>query len=153
MTSLLQLRQVTHFYGNVCALRDVNLEIEPGAIGLIGQNGAGKSTMMQILLGLIRPTQGTAPVLGHDVRTAGIRLRGRVGFMPERDSILPGLNGIEVTRQLHATQPRTAVVALSMHVDERFVGEMLRAGAVGYLCKKSDAEEVLAAIRARLEAE
>ncbi|MCA9145738.1 MAG: ABC transporter ATP-binding protein [Planctomycetaceae bacterium] len=95
MTSLLQLRQVTHFYGNVCALRDVNLEIEPGAIGLIGQNGAGKSTMMQILLGLIRPTQGTATVLGHDVRTAGIRLRGRVGFMPERDSILPGLNGIE----------------------------------------------------------
>ncbi|MEO8496215.1 MAG: ABC transporter ATP-binding protein [Planctomycetota bacterium] len=95
MTSLLDLRQVTHFYGNVCALRDVDLQIEPGAIGLVGQNGAGKSTMMQILLGLIRPTRGSATVLGHDVRRAGIRLRGRVGFMPERDAVVRGLSGIE----------------------------------------------------------
>lgn len=76
-------------------MRDVDLAIEPGAIGLVGQNGAGKSTMMQILLGLIQPTHGTATVLGHDVRSSGIRLRGQVGFMPERDSIVPGLNGIE----------------------------------------------------------
>jgi len=95
MTALLHLDQVTHFYADVCALRDVELAIEPGAIGLVGQNGAGKSTMMQILLGLIRPTAGTASVLGHDVRTAGIRLRGRVGYMPERASVIPGLNGIE----------------------------------------------------------
>lgn len=95
MTPLLQLRQVTHFYGDNCALNEVNLTIEPGAVGLVGQNGAGKSTMMQILLGLIRPTRGAATVLGHDVRAAGIRLRGRVGFMPERESIVPGLNGIE----------------------------------------------------------
>jgi ABC-2 type transport system ATP-binding protein len=95
MTSLLNLRQVTHFYGDHCALRDVNLTLEPGAIGLVGQNGAGKSTMMQILLGLIRPTRGTATVLGSDVREAGIRLRGRVGFMPEREATVPGLNGIE----------------------------------------------------------
>lgn len=95
MTSLLHLNQVTHFYGDNCALRDIDLSIEPGAIGLVGQNGAGKSTMMQILLGLIRPTHGSATVLGHDVRAAGIRLRGRVGFMPERESIVPGLNGIE----------------------------------------------------------
>lgn len=95
MVPLLQLRHVTHFYGKSCALRGVNFAIEPGAIGLVGQNGAGKSTLMQILLGLIRPSYGTAIVLGHDVRSAGIRLRGRVGFMPERDSIVPGLNGIE----------------------------------------------------------
>lgn len=95
MTPLLHLRRVSHFYGDNCALREVDLAIEPGAIGLVGQNGAGKSTMMQILLGLIRPTRGTATVLGHDVRAAGIRLRGRVGFMPERESIVPGLNGIE----------------------------------------------------------
>jgi len=95
MTSLLHLQQVTHCYGSVCALRDVDLEIEPGAIGLVGQNGAGKSTMIQILLGLIRPTHGTATVLDHDVRSMGIRLRGRVGYMPERASIVSGLSGIE----------------------------------------------------------
>jgi ABC-2 type transport system ATP-binding protein len=95
MPPLFQLQKVTHFYGKVCALRDVDLSVNPGAIGLVGQNGAGKSTMMQILLGLIRPTSGSAVVMGHDVRTAGLLLRGRVGFMPERDSIVSGLNGIE----------------------------------------------------------
>jgi len=95
MTALFQLVDVTHYYGRVCALRDVSLAVEPGAIGLIGQNGAGKSTLIQILLGLIRPTRGSAHVLGEDLRTAGIRLRGRVGYMPERDAMVPGLNGIE----------------------------------------------------------
>jgi ABC-2 type transport system ATP-binding protein len=73
----------------------VSLVVEPGAIGLVGQNGAGKSTFMQILLGLIRPSHGTARVLGHDVRASGIQLRGRIGYMPERDAVVSGLNGIE----------------------------------------------------------
>lgn len=92
---LLHLQGVTHFYGSHCALSEISLELEPGAIGLVGQNGAGKSTMMQILLGLIHPTRGAATVMGHDVRTAGVVLRGNVGFMPERNSVVPGLNGIE----------------------------------------------------------
>ncbi len=92
---LVQLKNLTHYYGKHRALDDVSLDIEPGAIGLIGQNGAGKSTLMQILLGLIRPTKGEASVLGMDVRKAGRVLRGRVGFMPERDALIPGLNGIE----------------------------------------------------------
>jgi ABC-2 type transport system ATP-binding protein len=95
MTLLFELRQVTHYFGNVRALNSVDLAIAPGAIGLVGRNGAGKSTMMQILLGLIRPTQGSAQVLGVDVRSSGIELRGRIGFMPERNSVIPGLNGIE----------------------------------------------------------
>jgi len=95
MTSLFQLTDVTHFYGRVCALREVSLAVEAGAIGLVGQNGAGKSTLMQILLGLIRPSQGTAQVLAQDVRASGIQLRGRIGYMPERDAMVPGLNGIE----------------------------------------------------------
>jgi ABC-2 type transport system ATP-binding protein len=95
MSLLLELRGVSHYYGHVCALSDVDLAIEPGAIGLVGQNGAGKSTLLQILLGLIRHTSGTAMVLGRDVRTAGLELRGRVGYMPERNALIPGLNGIE----------------------------------------------------------
>lgn len=95
MSVLFELRQVSHLYGSVCALRDVDLVVEPGAIGLVGQNGAGKSTLMQILLGLIRQSQGSAVVLGHDVRAAGLSLRGRVGYMPERNALIPGLNGIE----------------------------------------------------------
>jgi len=92
---LFELIAVTHDYGRVRALSDVSLAVEAGAIGLVGQNGAGKSTLLQILLGLIRPTQGVARVLGLDVRTAGVRVRGRVGYMPERGSLVPGLRGVE----------------------------------------------------------
>ncbi len=92
---LFELIDVTHDYGRVRALRGVSLAVEAGAIGLVGQNGAGKSTLLQILLGLIRPTQGVARVLGFDVRTAGVRVRGRVGYMPERGSLVPGLRGVE----------------------------------------------------------
>ena len=95
MSLLIELRQVTHFYGQVRALCNVDLAVEHGAIGLVGQNGAGKSTLLQILLGLIRQTQGSAVVLGHEVRSAGLQLRGRVGYMPERSALIPGLNGIE----------------------------------------------------------
>ncbi len=95
MTALLTLHELTHDYGKARALHGISLTIEPGAIGLVGQNGAGKSTMMQILLGLIRPTHGSATVLGHDVRTSGVHLRGRVGFMPDRESVVAGLKGVE----------------------------------------------------------
>lgn len=95
MSPLIELRHVTHCYGKVRALCDVDLTVEPGTIGLVGQNGAGKSTLLQILLGLIRPTQGLAVVLGHEVRTAGLQLRGQVAYMPERSVLIPGLNGIE----------------------------------------------------------
>jgi len=95
MTLLMDLTGITHWYGHVRALHDLTIRTDPGAIGLVGQNGAGKSTLMQILLGLIRPTQGTARVLGYDVRTSGVALRSRIGFMPERNALVPGLNGIE----------------------------------------------------------
>jgi ABC-2 type transport system ATP-binding protein len=93
--SLFELIDVTHYYGSVCALRDVSLSADSGAIGLVGQNGAGKSTLLQILLGTLAPSTGTARVLGHDVRRAGLLLRGVVGYMPERDAFVPGLRGIE----------------------------------------------------------
>ncbi len=93
---LFELEQVTHFYGRLCALRGVSARVEPGAIGLVGQNGAGKSTILKILLGLIRPTSGGGQVLGHDVRGGKPALRGRVGYMPEADVQVPGLRGVEM---------------------------------------------------------
>jgi ABC-2 type transport system ATP-binding protein len=93
--SLFELEQVTHFYGKLRALCEVSLSVQPGATGLVGQNGAGKSTMLKILLGLLRPTSGRGQVLGHDIRRSGIALRSRVGYMPEAEMMLPGLRGVQ----------------------------------------------------------
>jgi ABC-2 type transport system ATP-binding protein len=93
---LLDLDHVSHFYGTHRALNDVTLRLETGTIGLIGQNGAGKSTLLKILLGLIRPTSGRAKVLGLDLRSRGMELRGRIGFMPETEALVPGLRGVDL---------------------------------------------------------
>ncbi len=95
MTPLFEIESLTHRYGFVLALDDLSLSVEPGAIGLVGQNGAGKSTLIKILLGLVRHTAGTVRVYGSDVTRNGVGLRGRIGYMPEREGVLPGLNGIE----------------------------------------------------------
>ena len=63
------------------------------------------------------------------------------------DVSMPGLNGIEATRKLLATTPRMKVIGLSMHTDRRFVSEMLKAGAAGFVSKDSAFEELVQAIR------
>jgi DNA-binding NarL/FixJ family response regulator len=63
------------------------------------------------------------------------------------DLMMPGLNGMEVTRQVRRRSPRTQVVILSMHSNEAYVVEALRAGASGYVLKESSAEDLVTAIR------
>lgn len=63
------------------------------------------------------------------------------------DIAMPDLNGIEATRQIIAALPNTKVIALSMHADKRYVMEMLKAGASGYILKDNAYEELASAIR------
>jgi len=63
------------------------------------------------------------------------------------DVVMPGLDGVAATRRIRAEIPATRVIALSMHADRRFVSEMLRAGALGYLLKDSAFEELHQAVR------
>jgi DNA-binding NarL/FixJ family response regulator len=67
------------------------------------------------------------------------------------DVAMPDLNGIEATRQIIASRPGTKVIALSMHADKRYVMEMLKAGASGYILKDSAYEELAIAIRTVLK--
>jgi ABC-2 type transport system ATP-binding protein len=93
--ALLTLRNITHAYGSHLALQDVSLELEPGAIGLLGPNGAGKSTLLKILLGLVKPTSGEGTLLGQDLRGSAYSRRRMIGYMPEADALVPGLQGAE----------------------------------------------------------
>ena len=92
---LIDLHDVSRSYGRVQALRNVTLQLQPGTVGLVGNNGAGKSTLLKILLGLLSPDSGSGTVLGFDLRRAGRRLRGQVGYMPESSAIVPLLSGVE----------------------------------------------------------
>ena len=88
-TPLIQLDGLTHAYGCLVALDGVTGDIPAGSIGLVGANGAGKSTLMKVLLGILKPTAGTASVLGLSVTGDTIRMRERVGYMPERGGLPP----------------------------------------------------------------
>jgi ABC-2 type transport system ATP-binding protein len=83
---LLAAEGLTKQYGGVVALNDVSFTIADGITGLLGENGAGKSTAIKIFLGLVRPTSGTATVLGENASTS-LAVRGRLGYMPEHDCL------------------------------------------------------------------
>ena len=85
MEPVIELRQVHKSYGDKSVLRDMNLAVPKGAIfALLGENGAGKSTTLRILVGLLPADRGTAHVLGLDAWAKSIELRHRVGYVPEK---------------------------------------------------------------------
>jgi ABC-2 type transport system ATP-binding protein len=88
------LDDVTVTYGRHTALHQVSSVFPRGAVGLLGPNGAGKSTMLKALLGLIVPSHGHMRVLGFDVAHAPLEIRARVGYMPESDAHIPGMNAV-----------------------------------------------------------
>jgi ABC-2 type transport system ATP-binding protein len=91
---IVSLDRVTVAYGANPALREVTATFGAGAVGLLGPNGAGKSTMIKSLLGFIAPTTGQMRVLGLDVATAPLEIRARIGYMPESDAHIPGMNAV-----------------------------------------------------------
>src|SRR5262252_4323250 len=88
------LEGVTVAYGSNRALRDVSSSFAAGAVGLLGPNGAGKSTMIKSLLGFLVPERGRMRVLGLDVAESPLEIRARVGYMPESDGHIPGMNAV-----------------------------------------------------------
>ena len=83
---LISMEHVTKQYKGVTALDDVSFTIREGITGILGENGAGKSTSIKIMLGLIPPTSGTVKVLGQNAATS-LDVRGRLGYMPEHDCL------------------------------------------------------------------
>src|SRR6187402_170521 len=81
-------------YGKNFALNDVTAVFPPGAVGLLGPNGAGKSTLLKSLLGFLVPEKGSMKVLDLDVAQRPLAIRARIGYMPESDSHIPGMNAV-----------------------------------------------------------
>ena len=93
----LVLEDIHFSYGQVAALRGVSLTMGSGAIGLLGPNGAGKSTLLRIILGFLSPHKGQGRVLGYDILCEQRSLRRYVGYMPEDDCLIPGMDAVSFT--------------------------------------------------------
>lgn len=92
MNPAIALEGISKHYGKTQALHDVTFSVPEGSMfGLIGPDGAGKSTLYRILTTLIPPDSGTATVAGLDVRTDYRKIRTEIGYMPERFSLYPDL--------------------------------------------------------------
>ena len=80
----IELTGLSKQYGDVSALNTVSLTVRRGEIfGFLGPNGAGKSTTIDILLDFVRPTAGTATVLGYDAQEDSLAVRQAVGVLPD----------------------------------------------------------------------
>ena len=91
---VVRLDGVTVVYGRNQALKNVTASFARGAVGLLGPNGAGKSTMLKALLGFVKPDAGEMRVLDLNVAREPLSIRARIGYMPESDAHIPGMNAV-----------------------------------------------------------
>ena len=119
---LLAVEHLTKSYRDVVALNDVSFTISAGITGILGENGAGKSTAIKILLGLLRPTSGTATVLGQDASNS-VSVRARVGYMPEHDCLPSQVSAAEFLTHMAEVSGLPPAMALTRAADTlRHVG-------------------------------
>ncbi len=94
METLVSADKLAKHYKDVVALNDVSFIISDGVTGILGENGAGKSTAIKIFLGLLQPTSGSATVLGENA-SKSVAVRSRVGYMPEHDCLPSNVSAAE----------------------------------------------------------
>ena len=105
-------RGVVKRYGRTVALAGLDAEIGTGITGLLGSNGAGKTTFLSLVLGLRSRDAGDLVVLGEDPSSAGIDVRARIGYAPEHHDLPAELAAADLVRhlaELHLLPPRAAV--------------------------------------------
>ena len=128
MTTLLEAKGLTKRYGSTLALDSVDFQVTDGITGLLGPNGAGKSTAIKLFLGLLKPTAGSAEVMGQRPYES-VEIRGRLGYMPEHDCLPPSIAASEFLSHMAQVsgippaQARTRAADILRHVgleEERY---------------------------------
>jgi ABC-2 type transport system ATP-binding protein len=123
---LFQLENVTKTYGPVTALNNLSVSVPAGAIGLLGPNGSGKTTMIRTLLGLIRADRGSGTILDLDFRKHQLDIRRMVGFAPEDECLFPQVVGVEFVAyagELVGMRPKDALQRAHEVLDYVGLGE------------------------------
>lgn len=99
MSTVVQARELSRWYGMVMGLNNVSFEVGAGLTGLVGPNGAGKSTLIQIITGQLQPSSGDLTVFG-EVPWNNPALIERIGYCPEREGVPKELRPLEWLRGL-----------------------------------------------------
>jgi ABC-2 type transport system ATP-binding protein len=100
--TVIEIKNVSRWYGNVVAVNDITMDIGPGVTGLLGPNGAGKSTILHMIAGFLAPSKGTLTVHTASTKTVPTwqnpEIYRSLGLVPERDSVYAFLTGEEFVR-------------------------------------------------------
>jgi len=114
---MFRAEHLTKRYADVVAVDGVDLEVRPGEIfGLLGSNGAGKTTMMKVFMTLLRSDGGRAFVDGIDVTRDPLKVRAALGYVPENPSLYEKLTGAEFLALLATLRGlATAIVAVAVY--------------------------------------
>lgn len=109
---MIELTNVTKLYGTVIGVNDITLSLGPGAHGLLGPNGSGKTTFLNLIMGQLVPTIGGVRVFGRNPRRNTAMLR-RIGFSPGDEAMYANVSGYDWVRyltELHGISAREAAV-------------------------------------------
>ena len=136
MSVAVEAKDLTKVFGSVRALDGLNFSIEEGEIfGLIGLNGAGKTTALRVTATLLLPTSGTITVFGHDVVEEAPEVRNLISYLPEEAGAYKNLSGLEYLRFMASfrANDKAAVKDLVDVASEiSGLGERLRDKVKGY---------------------
>ena len=87
MCPVIESCSLSKYYGDLAAVNEVSLRVGQGMLfGLLGPNGSGKTTMIRMLTGQIRPSSGSATILGVDVVKNPVAVREKIGIIPEQET-------------------------------------------------------------------
>jgi ABC-2 type transport system ATP-binding protein len=123
-------------YGDKTALDQLSLRVEAGEVmGFLGPNGSGKTTTIRLLMGLLRPSDGRATILGRDCHSDAVALKRVVGYLPDEPFLYPYLSGLEILQLvagLHGFSRTEIVRHAAAAAEQMGLGEAATAYSITY---------------------
>jgi ABC-2 type transport system ATP-binding protein len=96
---MLETRDLSRRYGSILALDNLSLSVAPGQIfGLLGHNGAGKTTSIKLMTGLLKPSSGTVLIGGHDIQAEPLKAKALIGYVADEPHLYEKLTPVEFLR-------------------------------------------------------